>query len=106
MKDRAVDVKIEKMEEGFMTDKSDGQKKKLAELLKKEALKKGEKAVLVDDVATTGKALIEAKQALDKIGVTATRAIVIVDREEGARENLAKAGLELESIFRIQDLGI
>ena len=70
------------------------------------ALKKGSRVILIDDVATTGKALIEAKQALDKIGVQVEQVIVIVDRDEGARENLAKAGLELKSIFRIEDFGL
>jgi orotate phosphoribosyltransferase len=70
------------------------------------ALQKGEKAILVDDVATTGKALIEAKEALDEIGVKADTAIVIVDRCEGAAENLARAGLKLESIFKIGELGV
>lgn len=68
------------------------------------ALNRGEKAVLVDDVATTGKALIEAKEALDKIGVIAKYAIVIVDRDEGAKENLASVGIELVPIFKIQEL--
>ncbi len=70
------------------------------------ALKKGDKVILVDDVATTGKSLVEAKEALDKIGVCTEKAIVIVDRGEGAKENLAKASLKLDSIFTIQDLGI
>jgi orotate phosphoribosyltransferase len=70
------------------------------------ALPKGSKVILVDDVATTGKALIEAKQALDKIGITADKAVVIVDRCEGAKENLAKEGLSLESIFTIKDFGL
>ncbi len=70
------------------------------------ALKRTSRVILVDDVATTGRALIEAKQALDKIGVVVERAIVIVDRGEGARENLAKAGLRLESIFKIEDFGL
>lgn len=63
------------------------------------ALKKRNRVLLVDDVATTGKSLLEAKTALDKIGVCVDRAIVIVDRCEGAKENLAKQGLSLESIF-------
>jgi len=67
---------------------------------------KGMKVILVDDVATTGKALIEAKEALDKIGVVVSRAIVIVDRLEGAKENLAKVGLPLQSIFNIEDFGL
>lgn len=69
-------------------------------------LMKKSKVVLVDDVATTGKALIEAKEALSKIGVKVSRTIVIVDRKEGAKENLAKAGLRLESIFTVKDFGL
>ena len=69
-------------------------------------LRKGSQVILVDDVATTGKALIEAKQALDKAGVTARAAFVIVDRCEGAKDNLKKEGLELESIFTIKDFGL
>lgn len=70
------------------------------------ALKKRDRVILVDDVATTGKALLEAKEALDKLGVKVDRAIVMVDRCEGARENLARQGLKLESIFSIENLGI
>jgi len=70
------------------------------------ALKEGDKVILLDDVATTGKAIIEAKQALDKIGVIAGEAIVIVDRNEGAADNLSAAGLKLESIFKITDFGL
>jgi orotate phosphoribosyltransferase len=70
------------------------------------ALKNGDSVILIDDVATTGKSLVEAKEALDKMGVNAQYAIVIVDRGEGGKENLAKAGLKLESIFTIADLGV
>jgi orotate phosphoribosyltransferase len=70
------------------------------------ALSKGNRVILVDDVATTGKALLEAKEALDKIDVVVEKALVIVDRREGAEENLAKAGLKLESIFKIEDFGL
>ncbi len=68
-------------------------------------LQKGAKVVLVDDVATTGKALIEAKEALDKEGVKVHRTIVIVDRKEGAAGNLQGSGLKVESIFSIEDFG-
>lgn len=70
------------------------------------ALVKGNRVILVDDVATSGKAILEAKAALDKIGVIADEAIVIVDRNQGAIENLAKVGLKLESIFKIADFGL
>ncbi len=64
------------------------------------------KVILVDDVATSGKSLIEAKEALGNIGINADKAIVVVDRLEGAKENLAKAGIALESIFTIGDFGL
>jgi len=70
------------------------------------ALKKGNTAILVDDVATTGKSLVEAKEVLEEIGVKVDGAIVIVDRQEGAKENLTQAGIKLESIFSIEDLDI
>jgi len=62
-------------------------------------LNKGDTAILIDDVATTGKSLVEAKEVLVRKGVNVLEAIVIVDRGEGAKENLAKASLKLESIF-------
>ncbi len=62
--------------------------------------------LLVDDVATTGKAILEAKEALDREGIASSRAMVIVDRCEGARENLKSSGLELEAIFTIRDFGL
>ena len=68
------------------------------------ALSPGARVILVDDVATTGKSLIEAKQVLDGLGLIAERAIVIVDRNEGAGENLAKVGLKLEAIFNLGEL--
>lgn len=68
------------------------------------ALKKNSKVILVDDVATTGNSLVEAKQALQDLGIEVNEAIVIVDRCEGARENLVKKGLKLKSIFKIEEL--
>ena len=53
---------------------------------------KGDKVLLIDDVATTGKALIEAKETLAREGIDCSLAMVIVDRCEGAGENLSKAG--------------
>jgi len=70
------------------------------------ALEKGSRVLVVDDVATTGKAIIEAKEALDAAGIIIDRAMVIVDRKEGAAEALEKLGVRLESIFTIRDFGL
>ncbi|OGX38472.1 MAG: orotate phosphoribosyltransferase [Omnitrophica WOR_2 bacterium RIFCSPHIGHO2_02_FULL_50_17] len=67
-------------------------------------LKKGGRVVLVDDVATTGKALIQSVDVLHQMGVEPYKAICIVDRREGAKEALALKGCELISIFDITEI--
>ncbi len=69
-------------------------------------LPSGSSVVIVDDVATTGKALIEAAQALQAAGIRVAKALVIVDRQEGAAANLAQLGIPLEAIFSIRDFGL
>lgn len=67
------------------------------------ALKKGNKVILFDDVATTGGSLIKAIDILKNDGIEVKKAIVLVDRNEGARENLKAKGCELVSIFNIEE---
>src|SRR3989344_9241318 len=57
-------------------------------------LSKKEKVVLIDDTATTGKSLVESAETLRNNGLKINRALVLVDREEGAKENLNKIGVE------------
>lgn len=67
-------------------------------------LKENAKVVLIDDVATTGQSIIEAKKIVEEKGAIVKKAMVIVDRNEGARENLAQVKCKLESIFKVEDL--
>jgi len=66
-------------------------------------LRKGARVVLVDDVATTGKAFLEALIVMNKEGFVAKKAICLVDRNEGAKEALAQQGCELISVFNISE---
>ena len=67
-------------------------------------LKEGHRVILIDDVATTGKAFLESLDVLEKMKVSTVKAICIVDREEGASEALARRGCELKSIFSISQI--
>jgi orotate phosphoribosyltransferase len=67
-------------------------------------LKAGSRVVLIDDVATTGKAFIESIDVLTDMGVQVCKAICIVDRGEGAREAVARRGCELIAIFDITEI--
>jgi orotate phosphoribosyltransferase len=66
-------------------------------------LKEGDRVVIIDDVATTGKALVEAIIVLQKLKVKIIKAICVIDRGEGAIEALAKYQVSLKSIFTIAD---
>ena len=67
-------------------------------------LQSSHRIVLIDDVATTGKAFLESLDVLEKMGLKPVKAIVIVDRNEGAREALKARGCLLESIFDIKEI--
>jgi orotate phosphoribosyltransferase len=67
-------------------------------------LKPEDNIVLIDDVATTGKAFLESLDVFDKMGLTCKQAICIVDRGEGAREALAARGCTLRAIFDINEI--
>lgn len=67
-------------------------------------LKKGSQVVIIDDVATTGKAFVQSIDVLTKIGVHVSKAICIVDRGEGASEAVAQKNCELVSLFDISEI--
>jgi orotate phosphoribosyltransferase len=62
------------------------------------------KVVLFEDVTTRGGSVMEAVHAVRARGATVTKIITIVDRLEGATENLQKEGIELVPVFTIRDL--
>ena len=64
----------------------------------------GEEIVVLEDIATTGQSAIDAVEALREAGAVVNRVLVVVDREEGAKENLADHDIELESLLTASEL--
>lgn len=67
---------------------------------------KGDVVVLVEDVATTGGQALEAVAALRELGTDVIAIVATIDRLEGARENIEKAGMRFEALFTKRDLGV
>jgi orotate phosphoribosyltransferase len=67
-------------------------------------LEAGERVVVIEDVATTGQSAADAVAALREAGATVERVLVVVDREEGARETLADHDVELQSLLTASEL--
>jgi orotate phosphoribosyltransferase len=67
-------------------------------------LDSGEKVLIVEDVATSGGSIVKAANILREAGAVVDRALVVVDREEGAKELLTKQGIELVPMVTISEL--
>ncbi len=67
-------------------------------------LEEGEEVVVLEDIVTTGTSLVDAIEALREAGATVERALVVVDREEGGRESVEDAGVELEALVTASEL--
>ena len=59
------------------------------------ALAEGSNVIVIDDVATTGKAFLHSINVLSQMNVNVLKCVAIVDREEGAAEAVAEKGVRL-----------
>jgi len=69
-------------------------------------LKPSDTVLLVEDVVTTGGAVLEAAKVIAEAGATLKKIVCVIDRKQGAEENITKAGYKFESILTKNDLGI
>jgi orotate phosphoribosyltransferase len=69
-------------------------------------LNPGETVLIVEDVLTTGGQVLEAAKTLQDLGAKVEKIVAVIDRLEGARDNIEKAGFTFESLFTTKDLGI
>lgn len=66
----------------------------------------GRRVLAVEDTSTTGGSVLTAVQALREAGAEVVAVAVIVDRDTGAAQNVAAAGLQYRYAFGKSDLGL
>ena len=66
----------------------------------------GKSVLLVEDIGTTAGAALAAAETLTASGATVKRIVFAIDRMQGARENVEKAGYTFEAILTKSDLGL
>ena len=64
----------------------------------------GETVCFVEDIVTSGGALLEAIAAAREAGLVVRSAVCVVDREEGGVDALARQAVRLRPLFRAGDL--
>ena len=64
----------------------------------------GSKITVLEDVVTTGGSALKAVEKLRDAGYKVERVVALVDRQEGGRDAIVEAGLELCSIFSLKEI--
>jgi orotate phosphoribosyltransferase len=64
----------------------------------------GRRVVIVEDVVTSGGAILDALPALRAVGAEVVAAVCAIDREAGAQEALAAEGVPLHAAFTMSAL--
>ncbi|MDX6511577.1 MAG: orotate phosphoribosyltransferase [Gaiellaceae bacterium] len=64
----------------------------------------GECVLLVEDVVTSGGALLDAVRAVRDAGLVCRTAVCVVDREEGGSDALARQAVRLRPLFRASEI--
>ena len=68
------------------------------------AFEPGERVCLVEDIVTSGGALLEAVTAVRDAGLVVGTAVCVIDREEGGADALARQAVRLRPLFRAGEL--
>ncbi|MEE8244507.1 MAG: orotate phosphoribosyltransferase [Pseudomonadales bacterium] len=64
----------------------------------------GKRIVLIEDVVSSGGAILDAVSMLEADGINVDTAVCVIDRQSGGVEALAQAGVELRAIFTMQEI--
>ncbi len=67
-------------------------------------IEKNKKVVLIDDMVTDGKSKKKFIEGIRKEGAIVKDVLVILDREQGATENLAKDNIKLHRLITLREL--
>ena len=63
----------------------------------------GSKVTVLEDVVSTGGSSLKAVSKIREAGYNVERVVSIVDRQEGGEEALEKEGLQLISLYTLED---
>ncbi len=66
--------------------------------------KKGQNCLLVEDVITSGKSLLETIPEIENEGITVSDIVVVLDRQQGGKEILEEKGYRVHTLFNITEV--
>ena len=69
-------------------------------------IESGQRAVMMEDVITTGGSSLRAIEHAREFGLVVDRLVTIVDRGENSAEIFDKVGVKFTSLLHVSDLGV
>jgi orotate phosphoribosyltransferase len=65
---------------------------------------KGDNILFFDDVVSEGLSKIEGVKPLQELGANVKHLLVVVNREQGGKENLEKLGFEVDALAKVSEI--
>jgi len=65
---------------------------------------KGNQCLIIEDLVTSGTSVLETVGELNKVGLSVKSAVVLIDREQGGKENLKNHQIDLYSCYTISKM--
>ena len=85
-------------------DKTEGEDCRFVSSIREGSFMRGDTALLVDDLITKADSKLEAIRVLEANGLKVSDVLVLIDREQGGKQQLAAAGYALHAAFTLAEL--